>query len=311
MIIWYGLFLVILVMAVIPGIYGETLKQTVDGGMEISITWPQSVISGEKFSASILVENNGWEDKENIRFGFSADSSLVPMQDYLVIDKIAEGGSYGATIDFDAFSENENTYFFNIDYSHVLVQNNKTPLDPFQTDIAIPIIIKNQPTIDIHTITPESIFANAEFPFEIEILSQDIDLYDLRVRIIPPKDIEFRGETLHTFSNVKKENMIKVRSEIITPQKEISSHFNVPFEVIITYKDHLGQEKTESKTIPLVLRPRTFMEITTEGGIWIGSFFIAPYVSLGTIIGIPAGAVISVMINRSKKSKRKRKTKQS
>ncbi len=58
------------------------------------------------------------------------------------------------------------------------------------------------------------------------------------------------------------------------------------------------------------MRPRTFMELTTDGGIWIGDFFIAPYVSLGTVIGIPAGAAISLLIRRSQKTKkRKRKTK--
>ncbi len=55
------------------------------------------------------------------------------------------------------------------------------------------------------------------------------------------------------------------------------------------------------------MRPRTFMELTTDGGIWIGDFFIAPYVSLGTIIGIPAGATISLLIRRSQKTKKRKK----
>ena len=66
------------------------------------------------------------------------------------------------------------------------------------------------------------------------------------------------------------------------------------------------------KTLKLsvVLRPRTFMELTTDGGIWVGDFFIAPYVSLGTIIGIPAGAIISLLVRRKtspKKRTRKKK----
>ena len=48
------------------------------------------------------------------------------------------------------------------------------------------------------------------------------------------------------------------------------------------------------------------MELTTDGGIWIGNFFIAPYVSLGTIIGIPAGAIISLLIRRNQTSNKKR-----
>ena len=58
------------------------------------------------------------------------------------------------------------------------------------------------------------------------------------------------------------------------------------------------------------MRPRTFMELTTDGGIWVGDFFIAPYVSLGTIIGIPAGAILSLAIRRkyyATKPKKKKK----
>ena len=285
----------------IHGIYAETFRQTMDGGVDVSIIYPESVVSEQKFSISILVENKGWEDIE-----FDLVSSLVPSQNDLTIERIAEGGSYGATIDFDASAENKSTHFLNIAYSQVLVQDNQRPLEPFQTNIAIPIIIKNQPTIQIHTITPGSIFTNAEFPFELEISSQDIDLYDVNVKIIPPRDIEFRGQTLHTFSSIEKATTVKLRSEIITPTEEINSQYNLPFEVIITYKDHLDEEKTESKTVHLVLRPRTFMEITTDGGLWIGNFFIAPYVSLGTIIGIPAGATLSLLIRRAQNSKKRR-----
>ena len=310
MIIQYGMCIAILLTVIIlPVAYGETIKRSMEAGMDVSITYPDTVISGQMFSISILVENNGWEDKQNIEFKFDSDLPLIPSQSVILIDKISDGGSYGTTIDFDALSENENTYFLNIDYSQTLIQNNEIPLEPFQTNIAIPIVIKDQPKVKIYTITPESIFTNAEFPFEVEIISEDIDLYDLNVKIIPPQDIEFRGETMHTFSSVEKGEAINIRSEIITPKEEVNSEFNLPFQVTITYTDHLDNEITESNTVPLILRPRTFMEITTEGGLWIGDFFIAPYVSLGTIIGIPAGALLSLLIKRSQKSKKRVKKK--
>ena len=71
----------------------------------------------------------------------------------------------------------------------------------------------------------------------------------------------------------------------------------------------MGNEVTNSKTSTLILRPRTLMEITTDGGIWIGDFFIAPYVSIGTLIGIPAGTLFSIAIRRRLDKKKKRKSK--
>ena len=46
------------------------------------------------------------------------------------------------------------------------------------------------------------------------------------------------------------------------------------------------------------------MELTNDGGIWIGDFFIAPYVSIGTIVGIPVGTILSLLIRRAQNKKK-------
>ena len=43
------------------------------------------------------------------------------------------------------------------------------------------------------------IFPNAEFPFEVEIISEDIELKDVSVQVIPPQNIMFQGEGIHSF----------------------------------------------------------------------------------------------------------------
>ncbi len=131
----------------------------------------------------------------------------------------------------------------------------------------------------------------------------------MRLERIPPSDVDFRGETLHTFSSIQQNVPISVTSRIITPSQEINTEYKIPFQVIVSYLDDVGQEETDSKTISLLMRPRTFMELTTDGGIWIGDFFIAPYVSLGTIIGIPAGVIFSLVLRRKHYDKRGKKKK--
>lgn len=308
------LILVLIAFAIIGGftpVFAEMIKQTMDGGMEVEITYPDTVVIGRDFPISILVKNNGWEDKEQISFEFSSNEIIVPIKkNEIKIEKITEGGSYGDTISFQiAKDASVGEHFLNLKYSQVLLENNEVPRKPTNTNIAIPLTVKDQAKVNIHTITPESIFAQAEFPFTIEILSDDIDLKDVRIEIIPPKDIEFRGETLHTFSSIQKSEPLSITSRIITPSDEIQTEYKVPFQIIVTYQDDVGEQKEDSKTVSLVLRPRTFMELTTDGGIWIGDFFIAPYVSLGTIIGIPAGALLSLLIRRKTQEPKKRKTK--
>ena len=303
---WYWIALVIGLSFVVP-VYGETLVQSVEGGMDVEITYPDEMVAGREGMVSILVKNNGWEEKRDISFVFSSSgiAGLVAEPDSIEIERLAEGGSYGENISLVTTDDaGAGIHFLNIGYSQILVANNETPQEPLYRDIAIPITVKGDPTVTILTKTPESIFADAEFPIEVEVTSQDIDITDVRVMVIPPKDIEFRGETMHSFSKIEKGTPVGITSQIITPAGDVNTEYKLPFEIIVQYTDDVGGQKEDSQTVSVVLRPRTFMELTADGGIWVGNFFIAPYVSLGTIIGVPAGAIVSLLIRRRASQKK-------
>lgn len=307
------ILLPLLLVTYIPSIEAETIKQTMEGSMDIQITHPESSIVGRTFSISVLIENKGWEDKQDISLTITNTDNSINAVDSneIKIERLSTEGSYGSTIDFQVSSDaTVGTHFLNIVYSQVLVQNNEEPQMPTSKNIAIPIIIKEQPKVTIHTITPEAVFPNAEFPFEVEIISQDIELTNVNVEIIPSDNIEFVGEEIHSFSSIQQNIPVSINTQIKTPQQELAIEHKIPFQVIVSYTDDTGNEKTDSKTVPLIIRPRTFMELTTDGGIWIGDFFIAPYVSIGTIIGIPLGTLFSLAIKRSLNKKKKLKKSQ-
>ena len=313
---WYRsmslrILLVLAIACSITPVFADTIKHSLEGGMDIQITSPDSIIAGRDFSVSVLVENNGWENKRDILFVFKPDASISTISsNQIFIEKIEVGGSYGSTIEFSVDDDAKNgSSFLNVDYSHVLLANNETPQNPLQKSIAIELLVKEQPRVNIHTITPESIFVNAEFPFTVKIVPEDSDISDVTLQIVAPKDIGFRGETMHTFSSIQKDQPISITSRISTPTQEINAEYKIPFQVILQYTDDSKEEKSDSKTVSIVMRPRTFFELTTDGGFWIGDFFIAPYVSLGTIIGIPVGTIISLAIRRSQKTKKRRKSK--
>lgn len=294
---------IVLGIAVLGGTasaFAQTIHQAAEGGMDIEITHPGQVIIGREAAISILIKNNGWEDKQDISFVFSShDGKLAAVPAELAIEKLSQGGSYGGSVGVSVADDaSPGANFLNVKYSQVLVANNETPQPAVFHDIAIPITLKGGPDVAIYTKTPESIFASAEFPVEVEVVSGDIDIRDVSIRIIPPEDVGFRGETLHTFSVIKKGEPVAIASRIVTPDQEINTEHRLPFEIVVGYTDDVGGQKTDSKTVSLILRPRVFMELTTEGGIWVGDFFIAPYVSLGTIIGIPAGSLLTLMIRR-------------
>jgi len=299
-----------LVVFSIPIVYAETFNQSMEGGMDLEITYPESVMKQRTFSISILLQNNGWENKEAISFVLNnPDGAFVTeVNEIITIDELTTTSSFGTTIDYEVVSNaNEGIHFLNIDYTQVLVSNNTEPMPSKQTNIALPILVYGEPVISIETITPESIFANSEFTFETTIVSEDIDIKDVTVKIITPGDIEFRGDTSYSLSLLEKMEPYSVTAEMITPIKDVTMEYTIPVKVLVSYTDDLDEEKTETQSVPLLLRPKMFMEITNDFGIWIGDFFIAPYVSIGTIVGIPAGTILSLMIRRAQNKNKKRK----
>ena len=298
------------IISIMPYSHAETLKQSMEGGMDLEITYPESVMIDRVFSISILLQNNGWENKQDISFTLSnLDGAFTAHGDNtIIIDELTTTSSFGTTVDYQVSSTAiEGPHFLNIDYSQVLVSNNIDPMEPTQTNIAIPIVVFGNPVIVIETVTPESIFSNSEFTFETTVLSEDIDLKDVTVQIITPGDIEFRGDTSYVISFLEKQEPYTITAEMITPINDVTNEYTIPVKVLISYTDDLGEEKTQTQSVPLLLRPKMFMEITNDWGIWIGDFFIAPYVSVGTLVGIPAGTILSLLIRNAQNKKKRQK----
>ena len=274
--------------------------------MEIEIVHPDSVLLDRTFSISFLIQNNGWESKQDIRLTLTnPDNALVAVADEQIkIEELTASSSFGTTLDYVVSQDaTEGTHFINIDYSQVLLSNNVDPMPLTQMNFAIPIEVQNRPEIIIETITPESIFANSEFSIQATITSQDIDLEDVTLEIIAP-DVEFRGDTYYKLSSLEKQTPYTISAELITPLENVTTEYTIPVKVVLTYVDDLGETNTSTQSMPLLLRPKTFMELTNDGGIWIGDFFIAPYVSIGTIVGIPAGTILSLIIRRAQNKKK-------
>ena len=307
----FAFLALVFMISVIPYSYAEILRQSMEGGMDLEITYPDSVMNERMFSIAILLQNNGWENKQDISFTLSnPDGAFISHgENTIIIDELTTTSSFGTTIDYQVSkTANEGSHFLNIDYTQILVSNNVDPMEPTQTNIALPITIFGEPVVVIQTVTPESIFSNSEFTFETTVLSEDIDLKDVTVQIITPDDIEFRGDTSYVISLLEKQEPYTVTAEMITPTKDVTMEHTIPVKVLVSYTDDLGEENTETQSVPLLLRPKMFMEITNDWGIWIGDFFIAPYVSVGTIVGIPAGTILSLLI-RNAQNKKKKQTK--
>ena len=273
----------------------EKTRLSLPNDVFITIETPKSIVRGEIFPISFLVDNySDYTARINMTIIVDYPAyALKPVSDNIVkIDYLSGSGTIGKTLYFevlpDATSGNE---FLNIHYRGLK-----------SLDKAIPIQIKSGPAVLIKTKTAESIFTDAEFKFEVIIEPQGIDIRDVTVQFIPPTDINFRGETLHSFSIIENGHSISMSSQLITKgQEEVSTQHYLPFQIKVEYTDDENNKNIETKTVSILLRPRTVFEFGSDGGFWIGDFFIAPYISIGTLVGAPLGIILAWIIKRIRK----------
>jgi len=63
-----------------PMANAEDVTETFEGGMDLQITYPESVMIGRTFSVAIHLENNGWENKQDISFTITnPDSAFIAL----------------------------------------------------------------------------------------------------------------------------------------------------------------------------------------------------------------------------------------
>ena len=56
--------ILLLFIIIIPAANATTIKQTMEAGMDVEITHPDVAVIDRIITISILVKNNGWEDKQ-------------------------------------------------------------------------------------------------------------------------------------------------------------------------------------------------------------------------------------------------------
>lgn len=278
-------------LVIIPNLaYAEIKSVKVDTYFYIDITYPTTVILDDKFTLTFIIRNTGSSaDIENIIISVDGQKVFIPIESSKIkIQRLAPKGSYGTTLDFLVpLSTTQGKQFFNINFT-------TSKDDGIFYNTIIPIMVTDQRQLVIRIITPDAIFTNAQFPFTVEIEGQGTNVKDVTVHIIPPEEITFRGEKQHVFSSIPKNTPVSIRAQLITlGQGEIDYEQFIPFTVNVEYTDDDGEKKKESKTVSLLLRPRTHFELGSNAGLWIGDFYLAPTISIGTIIAIPVGAIFS------------------
>ena len=272
----------------LPDAYPAT-QLVEDWYLHTTITYPDGVVRGSDFNISLLTENTGSDDRFNATARIMLPEKIFSSDDALEesYGLMSAESSYGRTVTVHSLSNSTlGEHFINIDLSHIDGDSERF------SSVTLPITVREEPKLVISTSVQESIYADAEFPFIVNIESRDSTLRNLTIKIIPPEIITFRGQTQYTFSSLEKDTPISLRSELITASAQtVDYEHYIPFQITVDYTDDTDTERSISETVSVLLRPKAFFEFGAEGGFWLGSFYFTPTISFGALFGVLVGLI--------------------
>ena len=292
-----------MILFIIP-IYVQNVESAeerveVSTGNYLIITYPETVLKNETFNISFLLDNS--YARSNLSLSINASNNVFNIEDThnFLLEELARESTFGKTITVTTSNDvTAGIHYVNIEYR---VKEN------LLSNVAIPINILAEPNITIEMQVQEHIYTNAEFPFTVRIQSDNIILNNVTIRIIPPKEIEFRGNTVYTISHIDMIKPIEFESILVTPSEtELDYAHHIPFQVTVEYVDHDGMLNSKSEVVMVLLRQKNIFEFNSDGGFWLGPIYIAPSISYGAILSI-SGALLWVY-RKIRKKRAKGKT---
>ena len=223
------------------------------GHLNMYVTQPETVIINEEFNISFFISNDYSNSATNVTLKIDLPSEIFEYggEKIFFIEKISGKSTYGKTITV-VVQENVSSGIHYINYDFLYNYDEKHSVSN-----AIPINIITKPDVSLGIKVQKSIYTAAEFPFVVEVQSYGADIHNLTITINPPDEIEFRGQTKHTLSNIDANQITMFRSILVTPiDAEIGYEHYIPFYVILEYVDDGGTKHEISENISILLRQK-------------------------------------------------------
>ena len=264
-----------------------------DTNIQVDLTYPNVVTRADKFIISTVLRGKT-ADNVNVTLSIAPPATLrVSRNDSFYIPELRQDSTLGFTFELEPdVNATEGVHSANllINYMH------KELLGDYSKHMfskAIEIQLKAQPDIVYSIQAPDSLFVGDKFPIKVTLQNNGVDARDLEVSVIPPGNLAIVGQNIHALSKLGAGEKFDFEFEL-----EVSGAVDRPEEKLLqvktSYSDSADVRHESTKTFPLLVRPRGFLEIGSAGGVWLGPAFISLIVGVGSIASTAIGVILFV-----------------
>lgn len=276
-----------------------------DPNLQVILNYPDIVKQGNGFVLSSVIKATA-DQISNITLTVSSPE-LDILQNKFFLDKIAKDSTFGN--DFQAVVKNgtpDGAFVTNVEVEYFIKGYFDSQPVKHTITQAFQFNAESKPGLTFDIQTPSNAFAGEPFSVKGTIKNQGTDAQNIQFGLVS-SDLDLGGKKSLSISSLASgktsdfEFVIQTQKEIGAP-KQFTIHLNG------TYADDSGKVYPVDNSFSMYVRQRGVLEIGDANGIWLGNFFIAPVVGIGTIVSSVIGFFIFVWHYKNKK-KTKKKTK--
>lgn len=274
-----------------------------DPNIQLSLNYPDIVMQGKQFVLSSVVKATA-DQVSNITVTITCPE-LDIQQNSFHLDKLAKDSTLGN--DFNSTVKNgvpDGNFVANVEIDYFIkgffdvqpVKHTMTQTTQF--------LAASEPSLSLNLQTPSDVFAGEQFSIKGTIVNQGSNAHNVELSAYS-SELQLAGKKSLAITELNAGRSTDFEF-VVQSQKNLDP-IHATIHVNGTYSDDNGKTYSIDNSFSVFARQRGLLEIGDANGIWVGQFFIAPVVGIGTIVSSVIGFLIFIWHYKNKKKKRRTK----
>jgi len=296
------IFLIFIASIFIFPIYG--MESTIsDANIDVIIDYPEVVTQGNEFVLSSIVKTKA-DQMSNITISISSPEIEIS-QNQFNIQNLPKDSTLGNNFNMKIKPDSPDgkvlanvsaEYFIKGFFDEKPVKNTLTK--------AIEFNVQSKPILLLDFDTPDSVFVGEPFFVKGTVKNQGYNAQDIKITV-DSDQMTIESKKVYSLTNLEAGKTENFEFILQTP-KDLTIPSDITVNISTSYHDEDGKKYAIDDVVKVFARQRGILEIGNAEGIWVGNFFIAPVVGVGTIVSSVIGFLVFVWhIKNKKKQKRK------
>lgn len=275
-----------------------------DPNLQITLEYPDVVKHGDMFVLSSIIKATA-DQISNITLSISSPE-LYSANNTFSLAKLAKDSTFGNDFKLETKSDTPNgvfvanaqvTYYIKGLFDANPVKNTFTHAFNLNT--------QSSPILSIDIQAPSNVFSGEPFSIKGTIENHGIMAQNIQITAYSD-DISLEGKKSFLLSSLDSGKSSDFEF-LVSTSKDLDIPTHAVIHVNGTYFDDSNQLHSIQDSVNIFARHRGMMEIGDANGMWLGTFFIAPVVGVGTIVSSAIGFFIFLWHFKNRKMQKKNK----